>query len=99
MDSKTDTIFLIPNTTAAAQGPLELSFIAPRVKTLVSIRGAAEDPSGGLDGAAMNITLKGLTFAYSAPSYLEPYVVPSPGDVSAYNVASYPATRMQAGFS
>ena len=38
----------------------------------------------GADGAAKNITLKGLTFAHSGPTYLEPYVVPSPGDWSVH---------------
>lgn len=55
----------------------KLAVVAPRLKTLVSIRGAAEDLAGGVDGAAKNITLSGLTFAHSAPTYLEPYVVPS----------------------
>lgn len=47
--------------------------VAPRLQTLLSIRGAAEDPAGGSDGAARNITLRGLTFAHSAPTYFEPY--------------------------
>ena len=61
-----------------------MKVVAPRLQTLISIRGAAEDPAGGADGSAKNITLKGLTFAHSAPTYLEPYVVPSPGDWSVH---------------
>ena len=70
----TDTIFLIPNATDAdlsAGG--SLAVIAPRLKTLISIRGAAEDPAGGSDGAAKNITLRGLSFAHSAPSCEPPF--------------------------
>ena len=70
----TDTIFLIPNATDAdlSTGG-SLAVIAPRLKTLVSIRGAAEDPAGGSDGAAKNITLRGLSFAHSAPSCEPPH--------------------------
>ena len=55
-----------------------LAVIAPRLKTLVSIRGAAEDPAGGSDGAARNITLRGLSFAHSAPSCEPPQARPHP---------------------
>ena len=70
----TDTIFLIPNATDAdlSTGG-SLAVIAPRLKTLISIRGAAEDPAGGSDGAAKNITLRGLSFAHSAPSCEPPF--------------------------
>jgi hypothetical protein len=83
VDAATDTLYIIPNTTTAAAAS-RLSVVAPRLQTLVSIRGAAEDPAGGSDGAAKNITLRGLTFAHSAPSYFAPYVVPSPGDWSVH---------------
>lgn len=81
---------MIPNATTTTDaeprgsGDGVLEVIAPRLQTLVSIRGAAEDPAGGGDGAARNITLRGLTFAHSGPTYLEPYVVPSPGDWSVH---------------
>ena len=50
---------------------------APRLKTLVSIRGAAEDPAGGSDGSAQNITLRGkfqctvLACVVAAVSFLQ----------------------------
>eukprot|EP01051_Picozoa_sp_SAG22_P015732 SAG22_NODE_2100_length_3015_cov_2.342250_4_plen_271_part_00 len=81
VDTATDTLYILPNSTTSAT---KLSVVVPRLQTLVSIRGAAEDPAGGSDGAAKNITLKGLTFAHSAPSYFAPYVVPSPGDWSVH---------------
>ena len=78
----TDTIFLIPNVTAAdASAGGTLAVIAPRLKTLISIRGAAEDPAGGSDGAARNITLRGLSFAHSAPSCEPPQARPHPSDL------------------
>ena len=78
----TDTIFLIPNATAAdASAGGTLAVIAPRLKTLISIRGAAEDPAGGSDGAAKNITLRGLSFAHSAPSCEPPQARPQPLDL------------------
>ena len=78
----TDTIFLIPNATDAdASAGGTLAVIAPRLKTLISIRGAAEDPAGGSDGAAKNITLRGLSFAHSAPSCEPPQARPRPLDL------------------
>jgi hypothetical protein len=89
VDVATDTLFMLPNTTSASSSSTTnnkdgvatttIKVVAPKLQTLVSVRGAAEDPAGGRDGSAKNITLKGLTFAHSAPTYLEPYVVPSPG--------------------
>ena len=83
VDTKTDTLYTIPNATAtfgAAVGgeSVVLQLIAPRLQTLIAIRG--EDSAA----SAHNITLRGLTFAHSAPTYLEPYVVPSPGDWSVH---------------
>jgi hypothetical protein len=91
VDVATDTLFMLPNTTSAGSSSTTtttnkdgvatttIKVVAPKLQTLVSVRGAAEDPAGGRDGSAKNITLRGLTFAHSAPTYLEPYVVPSPG--------------------
>ena len=65
-----------------------IKVVAPQLQTLVSIRGAAEDPASGSDGSVTNITLRGLAFSHSAPTYLEPYVVPSPGDWSVHRYQS-----------
>ena len=75
VDVPTHTLYIIPNTTeagtststgAGAGTSTTLAVIAPRLQTLLAIRGADEDPAGGSDGAAQNITLRGLTFAHSA---------------------------------
>ena len=88
VDETSDTIYMLPNTTSTAietlARPTTIKVVAPKLQTLVSIRGAAEDPASGSDGSAANITLRGLTFSHSAPTYLEPYVVPSPGDWSVH---------------
>jgi hypothetical protein len=52
--------------------------IIPKLATLISVRGEAGDD--GFD--AVNITLKGLTLAHTTETYLQPYIVPSPGDWS-----------------
>ena len=86
VDAATKVLYMLPNTTSTVDLGTEqtMKVVAPRLQTLISIRGAAEDPADGADGSANNITLKGLTFAHSAPTYFEPYVVPSPGDVRAH---------------
>ena len=89
VDAKTEVLYMLPNTTANELGRAQtVKVIAPKLQTLISIRGAAEDPAGGSDGSAKNITLKGLTLAHSAATYFAPYVVPSPGDWSVHRYAS-----------
>ena len=84
-------MYMLPNTTSfttetgdPSTRTVAIKVVAPQLQTLVSIRGAAEDPAGGSDGSAANITLRGLVFSHAAPTYLEPYVVPSPGDWSVH---------------
>ena len=79
VDKSTSTLYILPNTTDASSsrdGADVLHVIAPRIKTIIGIRGEASDRS------ATNITLRGLEFAHAAETYLEPYIVPSPGDWS-----------------
>lgn len=80
---------------------MTMKVVAPRITTLIGIRGhsggegvgrrdrrgagatkGGNGDNGGSGRYATNITLRGLTFAFTADTYLEPYVVPSPGDWS-----------------
>ena len=59
---------------AAAQAS---TFVASRLKTLMSINGSASSP-------VTNIAVVGFTFAHAAPTFLDDYEVPSAGDWSVH---------------
>ena len=56
---------------------LKIDFVAPRLKRLIEVMG-----ENSMDRTADGITLRGLTFAHTATTFMEPYEVPSPGDWS-----------------
>ena len=56
---------------------LKIDFVAPRLKRLIEVVG-----ENSRDRTADGITLRGLTFAHTATTFMEPYEVPSPGDWS-----------------
>eukprot|EP01047_Picozoa_sp_COSAG01_P028165 COSAG01_NODE_1883_length_8988_cov_67.877264_12_plen_535_part_00 len=89
VDAEAQTLYILPNTTVTSEGHnVTLALIAPVLKTLISVRGVAQDAA--VDSAALNITIRGLTFAHTAPTYLEPYIVPSPGERSLADVPTAP---------
>ena len=63
-----------PNSTASAA---VRTLVAPTEQTLVRIQGTNAVP-------VSNVTVRNIIFAHSAPTYFEPYVVPSPGDWSVH---------------
>ena len=70
-DDQTKILYYYPN------GSLPEMGIGTNLQLLVSIRGSMADP-------VFNITLQNLTFAHTAPTYLEKYEVPSGGDWSVH---------------
>ena len=77
-DAATAKLYLYPNVTDAQKqrGDDDYSFdlVVPMLATLIAIRGAA----------ARNITLDGLTFRHSRPTFLEKYESLPSGDWSIY---------------
>lgn len=56
---------------------LEIDFVAPRLQRLIELVG-----ENSQDRTANGVTMRGLTFAHTATTFMEPYEVPSPGDWS-----------------
>jgi hypothetical protein len=65
---------------ARAGNASNIQLVAPLLATLIGVRG--EDDASGGGGPVINVTLSGLRFAHTAATFLQPYVVPSPGDWS-----------------
>lgn len=78
LDRKEQVLYYYPheNETSIETDVVVVEFVAPRLKRLVAVMGSSET------NPAVNISLRGLTFAHSATTFLDPYEVPSPGDWS-----------------
>ena len=78
LDRKHQTLYYYPRLNETVNGTDSLVFecVAPRLKRLVAVMGQSEAYP------ATNITLRGLTFAHSAVTFVDRYEVPSPGDWS-----------------
>jgi hypothetical protein len=72
VDAAAATLFFVANSTAA---PPAVGWVAGQLRSLVSVLGSAAAP-------AADVTLAGLTLAFSEPTFLEPFTVPSGGDMS-----------------
>ena len=70
-DNDTKILYLYPNNTAPSMG------IGSNLKTVLSIQGSSDNP-------VQNITITGITFAHTSPTFFEPYEVPSGGDWAIY---------------
>ena len=74
------TLYLWPNdtTTTTTNATMKRTLIAPMAQTLVRMVGNSRA------APLIDITLRGITLAHSAPTYFSKYVVPSPGDWSVH---------------
>ena len=72
-DAATRTLHFRPNGTSG--GPPDATVVVPTLATLISVNGSRAAP-------AVNISLSGLTFTASRPTYMEPRTNPSGGDWS-----------------
>ena len=70
-DSRTRQIRLVYNGTTGTSPPNELE--VPTLTNLIELRGS-------LDAPVAKVSLRGLTFRDTRPSYMEPHGVPSGGD-------------------
>ena len=73
-DPATGTLFFFPNGTDAAAPPAaDTLFEVPTLQTLLRVNASQAAPAAG-------VTLAGLGFKDAAPTYFEPFGVPSGGD-------------------
>lgn len=72
LDRSNSQLFLVPN---ASWSPDNISLAAPVLTQLIVLQGSDSQP-------VKDVQLLGLTFTHTAPTLMEPYEVPSPGDWS-----------------
>ena len=71
-DDEAGLLYLLPNTT---DGAPPKTVVTPRLRELISIEGTQRSP-------VANLRFDGLTFAHTTPTFMEPFMVPGPGDWS-----------------
>ena len=74
LDPAQSLLYYVTNGTSTPPPPAT-GFVAGQVKNLISVIGTAATP-------VFNISFTGLTFSYSEATFLDPFQVPSGGDMS-----------------
>ncbi len=77
-DAATEELFFIPNSTQVNASTMPTEVVAAELPHIIAVLGSSANTP------VTNVTIHGITFSHSAPTYMEPYEAVSGGDWSFY---------------